>query len=263
MYSEKIDKLSPEAERFFYRLLVVVDDYGCYDARPSLLARKVFPLKENIDGRMADKWLSECVKQGLIETYEVDGKEYLEVLQFDQRIRLMRRKYPKNPKCPSLVSNPPSPVSNPPLESESESESESEKDKSKTAPSGSVKKHLFKNSLFSDFGKFRAALPIWDERKARHYFQAVSDWSASGGKMKIDWIATARTFERKDRQDGKAVGGLVIINRPPAISAPKPAPDMNPSKPIEDFDQQKFDEIVPDYIKKLTGKIAGKMDMNK
>ena len=36
-----------------------------------------------------------------------------------------------------------------------------------------------------------------------HYFNAMLDWSESKGEMRKDWIATARTFARKDLDAGK------------------------------------------------------------
>lgn len=45
-----------------------------------------------------------------------------------------------------------------------------------------------------------------------YYYESVKDWSASGGKKKRDWIATARNFMRSDLQRGclhtKAGSGL-------------------------------------------------------
>ena len=38
---------------------------------------------------------------------------------------------------------------------------------------------------------------------AKHYYQAVMDWSDAKGEMRKDWIATARTFARRDIEDGK------------------------------------------------------------
>lgn len=38
-----------------------------------------------------------------------------------------------------------------------------------------------------------------------YYYQSISDWSASSGKKKKDWIATARNFMRSDKDSNKLV----------------------------------------------------------
>ena len=44
--SDEIETLSAFQETFFYRLIVNCDDYGRMDARPKILASKLFPLKD-------------------------------------------------------------------------------------------------------------------------------------------------------------------------------------------------------------------------
>ena len=61
--SEKIDELTSESERFFTRLIMKVDDYGCFWADTRLLKANLFPLKlDKI--READmlRWMAECQK---------------------------------------------------------------------------------------------------------------------------------------------------------------------------------------------------------
>ena len=43
--SERVDLLDAKAERFYFRLFLVVDDYGRFEANEKLLKSKVFPLK--------------------------------------------------------------------------------------------------------------------------------------------------------------------------------------------------------------------------
>ena len=38
---------------------------------------------------------------------------------------------------------------------------------------------------------------------AKYYFNAASDWSDAGGNLRTDWIATIRSFARRDSKDGK------------------------------------------------------------
>ena len=36
-----------------------------------------------------------------------------------------------------------------------------------------------------------------------YYYEAVRDWSASKGEKRKDWIATARTFIKRDKDNNK------------------------------------------------------------
>jgi len=71
----------------------------------------------------------------------------------------------------------------------------------KEGQEGNGRPHLFKNSVFFDFNKFREKLVNWDEQKCKDYWEAVKDWSASKAAKRSDWIATARNFERRDRKE--------------------------------------------------------------
>ena len=94
--SSAIDALSADEEVFFYRLLVVSDDFGRMDARLPILKSKCFPLKDS--PKMLEKiesWLQSLVRQLLVKRYQVDGKPYLEILKWEQRIR-SKGKYPSS-----------------------------------------------------------------------------------------------------------------------------------------------------------------------
>ena len=93
--SDKINKVSVHAERFFTRLIMKADDYGCFHANPSLLKANLFPLL--LDSiREADliRWMAECQKAGLIVLYESKSKKYLQILDFRQRLDKARAKFP-------------------------------------------------------------------------------------------------------------------------------------------------------------------------
>lgn len=93
----EVDSLSAEEERFFYRLIVVCDDYGRIDARPSILRAKCFPLKiDTIKDKDVMKWMDALKKQRLIVVYHVNGKNYIEMNTWSkhQQIRAKHSKYP-------------------------------------------------------------------------------------------------------------------------------------------------------------------------
>lgn len=99
--SENIDILSPEAERFFYRLMIQCDDFGRMDARLSVLRARCFPLKLDIvrDDNISE-WLTELETAGLITLYNGDDcRPYLYFLTWEkhQQIRAKKSKFPPPP----------------------------------------------------------------------------------------------------------------------------------------------------------------------
>lgn len=93
--SEKVNSLSVHAERFFTRLIMKADDYGCFYADARLLKANLFPfLLDTI--READllRWMAECQKAGLIVLYESSNKQYLQIAEFNQRLRQKTQKFP-------------------------------------------------------------------------------------------------------------------------------------------------------------------------
>lgn len=90
--SSAINELTSEEEVFFYRLLVVSDDYGLMDARLPILKSRCFPLKD-IKSEKLESWLLSLVRHKLVSRYQIDGKPYLKILKWEQRVR-SKAKYP-------------------------------------------------------------------------------------------------------------------------------------------------------------------------
>lgn len=117
--SEEIDLLTPEQEVFFYRLMVVVDDFGLMDARLSILKARCYPLK-SIDINCMQMNLAALQAVGLIQLYQVNEKPYLSITKWanHQQIRAKRAKYPmpdegSDINCNQLITNVPVIQSNP------------------------------------------------------------------------------------------------------------------------------------------------------
>jgi len=101
--SEKIAKLSAEAEVFFTRLIMKCDDFGCFYGDSRLLRANLFPLQmEKVKDRHVLKWFSEILNAGLIISYESDGKQYIQIQDFRQRLDKAKSRFPK-PIFPELV----------------------------------------------------------------------------------------------------------------------------------------------------------------
>ncbi len=95
--SDSVDALSSEAENFFYRLIVQCDDFGRFDARPSVLRARCYPLRlDRVTDADISRWLTELVDTKTIIVYHVDGKPYLQFAAWDehQQVRAKRSKYP-------------------------------------------------------------------------------------------------------------------------------------------------------------------------
>jgi hypothetical protein len=92
--SDAIGAVSPGAEMLFVRLLLLADDFGRYDGRVSVICRRAFVNRRSVDEHMTADWLHELDNAGLVRLYEVDGRPYLEVMNFRQRTRSQVSKYP-------------------------------------------------------------------------------------------------------------------------------------------------------------------------
>ena len=92
--SEKMALLAWPEEVFYRRLQSIVDDFGRYEANPQLLRARCYPLQTDAV-RVTDisRWMAACQTAGLILNYAVQGKQYLEVLNFGQQQR-STSKYP-------------------------------------------------------------------------------------------------------------------------------------------------------------------------
>ena len=95
--SEEIEKLTAFQETFFYRLIVNCDDFGRFDARPKVLASRLFPLKEVRVSQIEDA-LRALTSAELVDLYTVDGKPFLQMKTWDKH----QQKRAKNSKYPSI-----------------------------------------------------------------------------------------------------------------------------------------------------------------
>jgi hypothetical protein len=129
--SEAIDNLSPQAENIFYRLLVTVDDFGRFDARPAMIKAQCFPIKESVSINKCKELLEELSRANLILLYEVQGKPYLQMCKWDNIPRAKESKYPAHEgTCIQLYTDVPL------TETETETKTKTKTDISISPPSG-------------------------------------------------------------------------------------------------------------------------------
>ena len=105
-FSESLARVSPEAERFWWRLVVQADDFGCYEARMNVLIGTCLnSMMHAVTEEQVDGWLKELSEgdDPMIELYSVNGKPYLHLINWEQH-QQRRAKNPKYPLPPSLAS---------------------------------------------------------------------------------------------------------------------------------------------------------------
>jgi len=93
--SERIHKISPMAELFYRRLMSIADDYGRYACDVPVLLSRCFPRRPTwADESTIPLWVEECREAGLLLVYQVDGRKYLEIIDFRQQFRAKKSKWP-------------------------------------------------------------------------------------------------------------------------------------------------------------------------
>lgn len=95
--SERYWSVTIEAQRMFFHMLLLADDFGCISVSPTFLRRRCFsdsPTAERIA-----KLLNELIDVDLIRTYEVDRTCLAFIPRFRQRLYRNTLKHPAPPEC--------------------------------------------------------------------------------------------------------------------------------------------------------------------
>lgn len=100
--SKKLARVNAEAERLYWRLLMVADDFGRFDADPVVLRAKCFPRHGTAitDRTVKSAWM-DLVINGLILEYTVNGDTLGQFAKWDQRVRAEKSRFP-GPECGQL-----------------------------------------------------------------------------------------------------------------------------------------------------------------
>ena len=93
--SERVARLSWQAEVLYRRLMSVADDYGRYFGKLALIRAACFPLQlDRVKELDNEKWLAEIQTATLIKAYDVAGTQFIELLDFKQQVRAKKSKFP-------------------------------------------------------------------------------------------------------------------------------------------------------------------------
>lgn len=96
--SERVCSLSWPAEILYRRLISVVDDFGRYYAKPSLLRAACYPHQlDKVSDADIGKWLGETQKAALVSVYQKSGTAFVVMHGFRQQRRAKNSKYPEPP----------------------------------------------------------------------------------------------------------------------------------------------------------------------
>lgn len=91
--SEKWNSISFEAQSLYIRLITLVDDYGRYDGRISVITGHAFPVWNELNAQCqqdADKVTALCAelcRVKLIEIYDKDSKKFVQLTNWQERAR--------------------------------------------------------------------------------------------------------------------------------------------------------------------------------
>lgn len=111
--SPNLDALSDAAERMFWRLTTVADDFGRFESDPRVLLSSCFPLRvDRVKPTQVKRWLEEMVSCELVTTYVVNGRHYafFNTWEKHQRVRAKESKHPAPTSdniCRQTLSNAP------------------------------------------------------------------------------------------------------------------------------------------------------------
>lgn len=95
--SDRYWSVSIEAQRMFWHMLLLADDYGCMSASATFLRRRCFndpPSHEKVA-----KLLNELQDVDLVRLYEHDRACYAFIPRFRQRLQLRKLKHPRPPEA--------------------------------------------------------------------------------------------------------------------------------------------------------------------
>ena len=94
--SPTVDAMTSDEERFFFRLMLLVDDFGRFDARPSVIRGRAYALKTDVSDADILNWLTRLAELDVVTVYEVRGKRFIWFVNWDayQNRRAKDSKWP-------------------------------------------------------------------------------------------------------------------------------------------------------------------------
>lgn len=212
--SDRWNSVSFAAQSFYIRILTLVDDFGQYDARSSVLLGNCFSIwnvtqpKEAFNLAGVEQLLQQLAASRLVELYETnEGKRFLQVSQWQERIREgCKRKWPQNAKvaatCSNLLpsSSPPSPSPSPSPYVDCSKVQEVKTTKLKNNG------HFTKPTLDEMIAEGKSiSLPQIESEGCWHHYES-NGWRVSRSPMK-NWKSALRNWKRNFIKFGGCLNG--------------------------------------------------------
>ena len=93
--SRKLASVSAEVERLFWRLILVADDFGRFDADPAVVLSTAFPRQsQTIKIKSVASWLQVGARVGLWLLYQYGDDVIGQMSKWEQRVRANKSKFP-------------------------------------------------------------------------------------------------------------------------------------------------------------------------
>ncbi|GAA3699002.1 hypothetical protein GCM10022377_10010 [Zhihengliuella alba] len=196
--SEDVAALSYRARLTWIGLWVYADDAGRHKDSPRLIKGSIWPLEDNVLSEDVDQDLEELERAGRIVRYEVDGKRFLEVTNWESHQRIAK---PTPSKLPAPSATPTGMVT----------------EGSDTIPGGKGKERKGSGGERSEPHPIPEDFSLTPERTtwAKENTPAVNATLATGDfvdywrdcqKPKTNWETTWRNWMRRKQQDAEAKG---------------------------------------------------------
>lgn len=185
--SGRIDSLDAPAERFFLRLCLKADDFGRFHAAPQLLKSLLFPLKEDIRNTDMSRCLAACEKAGLFHCYEVAGKRYLEINNFDQRLRAKVSKFPPWQAHDGQTSDM--------RRLDSEAEAEAEERRRREVEAEEKKRRKARAQSIEEVQAFCKSEGLPDSDARYFWLKCQENGWKNGGQQILDWKMTIQKWK--------------------------------------------------------------------
>lgn len=246
--SGSLNRVSPEADLTFRALIVAVDDFGRFDARPGILKATLFPLRAAFTPEKIMRWVHELAEEGCIDLYEVDGRPFLALTGWEKHRGTSRRsekpKYPEKQasgKLPEIREAP----GNPPESRESGVGSRESRVGSSAAGAAATPKagRQARRTPAPDALDPAALdrLRAWCQAKHPALAPRLADlvdacltFHRGKGNVAADWYATCQTWVRNEAEQRFGRAGPAPPQRPePGGSAYRPfVPERRDALPV-------------------------------
>ncbi len=101
--SPNLNRLSALAERHFYRILLLPDDFGCCELTPAVVKGKCYPLQPKVTIKDMESWQRELEEEKLIIQWSQNGREYGIFVSFSRHQRIRATHHRRTPEPPKEV----------------------------------------------------------------------------------------------------------------------------------------------------------------